>query len=331
MRTILITGGCGFIGTNLVADLERRGGWHVRVLDDESLGRRGDLAGLSAEFIAGDIRDDDVLRRALHGADAVVHLAADTRVIDSLHDPENNFRRNVVGTFKLLTAMREAGVGRLVNASTGGAILGEAEPPIHEDMPARPVSPYGASKLAAEAYCSAFAGSFGLHAASLRFANVYGPRSYRKGSVVAHFFKRLLAGEELVIYGDGTQTRDYVYVGDICEGIVRALEAEASGAFQLGAGRPVRLDELIGLIRATVGEAYPVRVRYEDSRPGEVRHTWCDIAKARAELGYAPAMSLEEGLRRTWAWFQDAYPAGGRPARRTGEPVAGGAAAQGGA
>lgn len=330
MRTVLITGGCGFIGTNLVAELAQRSNWRIRVLDDESLGSRDDLADPAAEFVHGDIRDGELLRSVLRDVDVVAHLAADTRVVDSQRDPEENFERNVAGTFNLLMCMREVGVRRIVNASTGGAILGEAAPPIHEDMPAHPLSPYGASKLAAEAYCSAFAGSFGLDAVSLRFSNVYGPRSHRKGSVVATFFRRLLAGKELVIYGDGSQTRDYVYTGDICAGIIRALESDVSGVFQLGSGRPVQLDELIALIRETVGEFSPVRVRYEDFRPGELRHTWCDIAKARAELGYEPRMSLEEGLQRTWAWFRETHAAGAAPAA-AGKPAACDAAARGGA
>ena len=167
------------------------------------------------------------MRHALRRVDAVVHLAADTRVIDSIADPTRNFDVNVAGTFGLLNLMREVGVPRLVNASTGGAILGEAPPPVHEEMAPRPASPYGAAKASAEAYCSAFAASYGLDAVSLRFSNVYGPLSFHKGSVVAAFMRRILDDQPLVVYGDGSQTRDYVFVEDLCDGIVVALNSGA--------------------------------------------------------------------------------------------------------
>ena len=191
---LLITGGCGFVGANLIAYLNRTTSHDIPVLDNESLGKRQHIAGMRAEFIHGDIRDRDCLDAALKGVDAVVHLAADTRVIDSIDDPSHNFDVNVAGSFCLLQAMRAAGVRHLVNASTGGAILGEATPPVNEEMVPRPLSPYGAAKLAVEGYCSAFAASYGLKPVSLRFSNVYGPRSFHKGSVVAAFMKRILAG-----------------------------------------------------------------------------------------------------------------------------------------
>ena len=169
-----------------------------------------------------------------------------------------------------------------------------------------PLAPYGASKLAVEGYCSAFAGAYGFSAMSLRFSNVYGPRSYNKGSVVAHFFKRILAGEDLVVYGDGSQTRDYVFVEDLCEGILRAMKSEGSGVFQLGTGKPTNINELLELIKGVVGSGFPFAVRYEDFRPGELRHTWCDITKARRALGYDPKTPVHDGLARTWGWFREA-------------------------
>ncbi len=301
---LLVTGGCGFIGANLVRRVAARGlARTIRVVDDESLGSRAAIAGAGAEFVQGDIRDADLLRRALRGVDAVVHLAADTRVIDSIADPARNFDVNVVGTFRLLGLMREAGVPRLVNASTGGAILGEAPPPVHEDMPPRPASPYGAAKAAAEAYCSAFAQSYGLHAVSLRFSNVYGPLSFHKGSVVAAFMRRILDDAPLVVYGDGSQTRDYVFVEDLCDGIVAAMTAGAAGTFQLGSGNGTTLTALIERIAAAVGPARRPRVRHEPFRAGEIRHTWTDVTKAREQLGWTPRTALPDGLARTWAWF----------------------------
>src|SRR5690349_5701465 len=211
MPRVLITGGAGFVGTNLVAHLAGTGGYNIVVLDNESLGSARHLAGFGVEFVKADILDEAALDRSLRNIDIVVHLAADTRVVDSITEPTHNFRTNVIGTFTLLQRARAAGVKRFVSASTGGAILGEAPAPIHEDLPARPTSPYGASKLAAEGYCSAFREAYGLSTVSLRFSNIYGERSFHKGSVVAHFFKSILKGEDLVIYGDGSQVRDYLY------------------------------------------------------------------------------------------------------------------------
>ena len=302
-EAVLITGGCGFVGTNLTALLNEKGGYTVRIYDNETMGKRRHLDGLDAEFIRGDLRDRKSLDDALGGVDCVVHLAADTRVMDSIENPSYNFDVNVTGTFTLLSAMLNKGVSRIVNASTGGAIIGEAEPPVHESMLPQPTSPYGASKLAVEGYLSAFYGTYDFKAASLRFSNIYGPRSFHKGSVVAHFMRQLLRGKELVVYGDGTQKRDYIYVEDICQGILSAMQRKVSGVFQLGSGLPTTINSLIAHIRNIVGPGYPVSARYEDFRTGEIRNTWCDISKAEEALGFSPAMPLDEGLARTWCWF----------------------------
>lgn len=300
---ILVTGGCGFVGANLVRVLsERNLAREIVVVDNESLGRRAAIEPYDVDFVPGDIRDETLMRRCLRGIDSVVHLAADTRVIDSIRDPATNFDVNVIGTFRLLMLMREMGVGRLVNASTGGAIIGEADPPVHEDMPPRPTSPYGAAKASVEAYCSAFAASYGLHSVSLRFSNVYGPMSFHKGSVVAAFLRQVLRGETCVIYGDGSQTRDYVFVEDLCDGIVAGMRATVSGAYQLGSGTGTALNTLLDTMRPVVAPL-PLTVRHEAFRDGEVRHTWADITRARRDLGFAPSTPLAEGLARTWAWF----------------------------
>jgi UDP-glucose 4-epimerase len=304
VEKVLITGGCGFIGSNLIACLQAQPGrYELRVLDNESLGKREHISEFDVEFVHGDLRDREVIAEVLKGVDAVVHLAADTRVMDSISDPAHNFDVNVVGTFNLLSAMRAANVTRIINASTGGAIIGDAIPPVNEAMVPAPLSPYGASKLAVEGYCSTFSHAYGFHATSLRFSNVYGPRSYHKGSVVAAFFKNILRGEELVVYGDGEQTRDYVFAEDLCQGIAIALTGGRSGVFQLGTGFATSLNDLIDGMRRIVEPNFPVRVRYEDYRSGEIKHTWCDISKARRELGYNPPTHVVDGLRRTWDWF----------------------------
>jgi UDP-glucose 4-epimerase len=290
------------VGSNLLSRLVDIGGYDVVVLDSEVLGKREFIADLRHEFVSGDIRDKALVRRLLEGVDAVVHLAADTRVIPSIANPAFNMDVNVSGSFNILESMREAGVSRLVNASTGGAIMGEVEPPVHEEMTPRPASPYGASKLAVEGYCSAFAASYGMSCVSLRFSNVYGPRSFHKGSVIAHFMKQLLHDRSLEVFGDGTQTRDYVHVRDLADGIVAALEKRANGVLQLGTGSPTSLNEIIELL----GEVTGIRpnVDYHEFRAGEVRHTHCKIDRARQAIGYNPTTGLRDGLRETWGWFQ---------------------------
>jgi UDP-glucose 4-epimerase len=302
MKRVLITGGAGFIGVHLADHLTRSGGYDVTVFDNESLGDRTNIDNDQVRFVHGDLRSRADLRSALEGQDAVVHLAADTRVMDSIENPAHNFENNVVGTFNLLEECRGLGVDRIVAASTGGAIVGDVPPPVHERMAAQPTSPYGASKLMLEGYLSAYSGAYGMRGCALRFSNIYGPRSFHKGSVVAHFFKQVLAGEPLVVYGDGSQARDFLYVGDLVEGIRVAVDGDAVGAFQLGSGEPTTVNELLALMRSATGR--DLDVQYADFRAGEVVQTWCEIGKAREGFGFDPATSLDEGLRRTWAWFR---------------------------
>lgn len=302
---VLITGGCGFVGANLIAHLREAAPSFIRVLDNESVGRHDWIRDFGVEFVRGDIRDAAAVSGALDGIDTVVHLAADTRVMDSIANPVHNYDVNVNGTFTLLEVMRKKGVSRIVNASTGGAIIGEATPPVNEEMVARPASPYGAAKLAVEGYLSAYSVTYGFNAVSLRFSNVYGRRSYHKGSVVAAFLRQIAAGGEITVYGDGSQTRDYVFADDLCEGIRRAMEATSSGVFQLGTGVGTSINELIDTIRDVVGPAFPFTVVFEDFRQGELRHTWCDISKAETVLRYAPSTPLYEGIRQTWSWFRN--------------------------
>jgi UDP-glucose 4-epimerase len=168
-------------------------------------------------------------------------------------------------------------------------------------MAPQPTSPYGASKLMLEGYLSAYSSSYSLSTCALRFSNIYGPRSFHKGSVVAHFYKQILEGEKLVVYGDGSQTRDYLYVGDLVQGIWTAVQSEAQGAFQLGSGKPTTLNQLLDHMRTVTG--LDLDVVYEDFRAGEVKDTWCQIQKARDGFGFDPATELEDGLGQTWEWF----------------------------
>ena len=307
MKRILVSGGCGFVGINLVSYLEALGCYEVSVIDNLSLGRKEYLGELSGELIIGDITNKKLVTEAMTGKDCVVHLAADTRVIDSIENPLHNFNNNVVGTYVLLEAAVKAGVKQFINASTGGAILGDAIPPVNEDMVAKPLSPYGASKLASEGYCSAFSASYGIMCTSLRFSNLFGPGSFHKGSVVADFFKRILRKEKLTVYGDGTQVRDYLYIKDLTAAIEKSLSANVYGVFQLGSGKPTELNSLIKLIKETVSAEYSVEVDYKPARFGEVYKTWCDISKAKTQLGFEPKTPLSQGLKNTWSWFFQHY------------------------
>ena len=300
---LLITGGAGFVGSNLIARLDALGGYEIVVLDSEILGSREAIADCDVAFVHGDIRDAAAVETAMQGADAVIHLAADTRVIPSISEPKFNFDVNVGGSMVVLETMRRLGVNRIVNASTGGAIIGEATPPVHEAMVPAPASPYGASKLAVEGYCSAYSASYGIKAASLRFSNVYGPRSWHKGSVVALFIRQILQSETLTVYGDGEQTRDYVHARDLADGIVAALQSDATGPIQLGTGIGTPLNAIIDMLREISG--HDIAVDYQPFREGEIVHTWCDIGHARRTLAYDPQIALRAGLEETWRWFVD--------------------------
>jgi UDP-glucose 4-epimerase len=297
---ILVTGGAGFIGSNLVPHLADLG-HDIVVLDDLSSGQAAPDARRGIRFVRGDFRNEATLRECLDDSEVVVHLAAMSGVIDSVADPAACFATNVEGTFRLLDMARRCGIKQFVNASTGGAILGEVAPPISEAMAPSPLSPYGASKLATEGFCSAYFGSYGLCCLSLRFSNIYGPHSAHKKSVVAAFIKRALRCEPLIVYGDGSQQRDYLYVGDLVRGIAAAIEHGAIGMFQLGSGRPTSLITLLQALETICGRK--LEVRYEPRRSAEIHSTWCDISKARTEFSYTAPTALADGLRQTWHWF----------------------------
>lgn len=303
MSRVLVTGGCGFVGVNLIPALLERSR-EVRVLDNLTTGRREDVETFHVELLVGDIRNEADATRAMQGVDEVIHLAAHTRVMDSIEDPRTNFEVNALGTLNLLLSASKAGVKKFVMASTGGAILGEKEPPVHEEMVARPLSPYGASKLAGEGYLSAFHGSYGLATVALRFSNVYGPYSYLKASAVAAFCKRVLLGQPLTIYGDGNQTRDFLYTGDLVAAVLQALEKAPGGeVFQIASGRETSVNELIAAMREVVPEAR-FEAKREPARRGEIIRNYSDISKAQRVLGYSPQTDLKTGLRKTWDWFE---------------------------
>ncbi|HVI18901.1 MAG TPA: NAD-dependent epimerase/dehydratase family protein, partial [Gaiellales bacterium] len=222
MPTAVVTGGAGFIGSTLTRLLLERG-YSVRVYDDLSSGSREHLQGLDVELVLGDVRDLESLQRACAGIDAMFHLAAGAGVVDSISNPIENFDLNARGTLLALWAAKQAGVGRFVFSSSN-APLGDNAYPASEDKPVAPLSPYGAGKATGEAYCSAFFGAYGFDAVAVRFSNAYGPRSARKSNVIPLFIRKIMAGEPLTIYGEGTQTRDFVFVTDLANGLIRAAE-----------------------------------------------------------------------------------------------------------
>jgi UDP-glucose 4-epimerase len=313
----LVTGAHGFIGANLVPKLLARGA-EICAFDNFSRGSRENLAGLDVEVVEGDVRDREAVAGALSGIDTVVHLAAFGSVAESVEEPFENFDVNVRGTLVLLAASAAAGVQKVVFASTGGAIMGNTPPPVDETTVPWPISPYGASKLCGEAYCHAFAGSFGLPVVALRFANVYGPVSEHKKGAVTNFVKRALRREPLVIYGDGSATRDFMYVDDLCDGICAAVEAPlADEVIHLASGEETSIGDLARLVLELTG-AEEVPVRYEERRRGEIERTFAKPERAAELLGFAPAHSLGEGMRKTVDWFAERERAAAAPVRGAG-------------
>lgn len=310
IQHVLVTGGCGFIGANLVRFLRERTPWRVRVIDNLQTGDSGHVPEKLAEVVVGNVADATALEPALEGIDAVIHLASTTGVVPSVEDPVWDFEGNPLPTFRLLDACRRRGIDRVVFASSG-ATLGEAPPPVNEEVLPRPLSPYGAGKLVGEAYCQAFAGSYGMQTAALRFSNVYGPFSLRKkGNAVPNFIRRSLSNEPIVIYGDGTQTRDFIHVDDLCDCIHRATTTDglAGDVFQVAMGVETAIADLAELVQKVTGAES--EIQFEPKRAGEIHRSWADISKARRVLGFNPQVDLEQGISQTVAWYKENWSPG---------------------
>lgn len=325
----LITGGCGFLGTALIRALVQEEDHKIRVVDNLTVGNREDLSAAcgftetaasrlepmspksgsaSVELVEGDILDEELAIRAAEGADVIVHLAANTGVAPSVADPRADCMSNVLGTFNYLEAARRHGTRRFVFASSGAAV-GEVDPPIHEEIPPHPVSPYGTSKLAGEGYCSAYCRTFGVETVALRFGNVYGPGSTHKNSAVAKFTKRAMSGEVLEIYGDGTQTRDFIYIEDLIRAVRLAATVDDVGGevFQIATNAETSVQELIDMLLPILAAngVKDVEIRETEPRQGDVQRNYSDTSKAARMLGWRAEVNLEEGIRRTVDWFTD--------------------------
>jgi UDP-glucose 4-epimerase len=300
---IVVTGGAGFIGANLTRKLIPDNS--ISIVDDLSRGPSDSIVA-GASIIKQDILDTDTLVEAVQGSDVIVHLAAFGSVVDSISDPLANFDINVRGTLSVLEAARRASVKKVVFASTGGAIMGNTPPPVSEKSQPKPISPYGAGKLCGEAYCHAYANSYGLNTVCLRFANVYGPYSGHKKGVITNFVKDIFRGDPFTIFGDGSSSRDYIHVSDLCDGIALAINADITpgDVFHLASGRETSLLQLAELIKNSAGISdHPCN--FMPKRPGEVDRNFADSGKAEQELGFKPKISLESGMEKTYQWFLD--------------------------
>ena len=305
MRT-LVTGGAGFIGSHLVDALLARGD-DVTVVDDLSSGREQNLAGAveaGADLVRGDVRDGSSLTALVSIArpDAIFHLAAQVDVRVSLSDPAFDARTNVEGTINVLEAARAAGVRRVVFSSTGGAIYGETDIlPTPESVQPLPMAAYGQSKYCAERYLGLYERLYGLSTMALRFGNVYGPRQdpHGEAGVIAIFCGRLHAGKRPLIYGDGTQTRDYIFVKDLVEALLAAGSSSAGGVVNIGTETETSVLELLGVLRSLRGPDAP-EAQFADARTGEIDRSCLDAGRAREVLGWRASTPIADGLRQTY-------------------------------
>jgi len=310
MATYLVTGGAGFIGSHLVEELVRRGE-RVRVVDNLSTGKRQNIAHLtSVDFVEGDLADLEVARRAVTGVDYVLHQAAIPSVPRSVQDPITSNRANIDASVNILVAARDARVKRLVYAGSSSAYGDTPTLPKIETMATAPLSPYALQKLVAEQYCQMFTRLYGLETVTIRYFNVFGPRqdpSSPYSGVISLFISALCEGRQPTIFGDGEHTRDFTYVANVVDGVLRACTAAgASGeVINVATGGRISLNTLFTTIRDRVaGTVEPI---YAPPRPGDVKDSQADISKARRILGYEPIVSFEEGLARTVAWYRDSH------------------------
>lgn len=303
MRKVLVTGGAGFIGSNIVRLLLHEGVADIAVLDNFSSGYRANTESLDLRMVEGDVRDPGTVEDAMRGCDTVFHLAASVGNARSIVDPVQDATTNVLGTLTVLEAARRQDVGKVVYSSSAG-IFGELKTlPIREDHPIEPDTPYGCTKLAGEKLCLSYAKLYSMSAVCLRYFNVYGPqqRYDAYGNVIPIFVHQLLRGEPLTVFGDGEQTRDFVNVSDVAQANLQAARArEVTGAFNIGSGTRVSINELVRLLERASGRS--LSVRYEPPRDGDVRDSMADISAARSALDFQPTVNLDTGVAEYLTW-----------------------------
>ena len=312
MAHYLVTGGAGFIGSHIVDELIRRGE-RVRIADDFSTGRRENLPAKGTyDLVEGDVADPEVAAKAAAGTDFVIHQGAIPSVPKSITDPIGSHRANVDATLQMLVAARDAKVKRFIFAGSSSIYGNSPVLPKREDMRPNPLSPYALQKLVSEQYCQLFTHLYGLETVTTRYFNVFGPRQ-QPGSpysgVISLFIEALSAGRAPMVHGDGRQTRDFTYVGDVVNGVLKCCEAPkvAGEVINVAAGGRVSLLELIRALQVIMGhEGDPV---FGPTREGDVRDSQADIFKARQLLNFEPAMPFDEGLRKTVEWYRAATPA----------------------
>jgi len=311
MANYLVTGGAGFIGSHLADSLLEKG-HKVVVVDnfDEYYSRKIKEQNISNNigkknyiFIEGDLRSTNLIEKILkdYKITKIFHVAARAGIRSSVQDPQPYFDLNVNGTISLLKASLNVGIEKIVFASSSSVYGIENYLPIDEKHPTIPISPYGASKLAAEAFCHSFAHIYNKPLAVLRYFTVYGPRQ-RPDMAIYKFFFNAKAGKEITIYGDGNQTRDFTFVSDIVEGTIKAMESNATGIFNLGSGQRVKLNDVLKIIETCIGK--PLKLSHIEKQKGDVPDTFSNIDKARKAFGYDPKVKINEGIKIFYSWFE---------------------------
>ena len=302
MKKVVVTGGAGFIGSHLAEEMVQRD-YHVVIIDNLSTGKVANIDSIlksgKAELLQSSITDLPLLRSVFRGAEYVFHQAAIPSVLRSVEHPLDSHEANVTGTLNVLLAARDAGVKKVVCASSS-AVYGDAPGlPKTEDMTPCPQSPYAVTKLAGEYYCKVFSEGYGMPTACLRYFNVYGPRqdpNSQYAAVIPKFMSQISEGKPPVIFGDGEQSRDFVFVGDVVAANILAAESEAVGSFNIGSGERITINKLVSLLIKILGQ--DIEPAYRPPRPGDIKHSVADISKSKS-FGYLPHHSLEEGLRQT--------------------------------